>query len=442
MKNKVNDNQSKATSSKPGDARSKVDSVKKETVKLDPKAKIKGKQIVEIVEEVKPPPPKEKIIERFIVITTYNDIETMKTLTELFEAINKEAFGLQSNKDIYNRMLTEEEQEGYMDYITGFQLLDNTIRFTILEGIAGKGMKLVRERIPKLNINSNKFKIFANSSVLFETRLYAKFGLCLKFIKLRSTLNEILTTPDIYLKAAKCRDIYNCFLNLGFILNASELRSIAENRLFPNADHLLLLERKYADILTDEDLTGIKVEKRVKKKRAVTGLTTNTLMSTSVNNKSYKTLNISIQKDLNSSNNISYGINSERPMVVPESLMKKKVDSYNYNYFKYKESQLFKTVDTHGKNLDLIKTLNEKANTNKFIKNDVEGTVNKNSVYIYGNHTKNHYNEIVEKMRQEYAVDKNSYYTYSKDYLMLNFPIIKSTSEYDDYAANKQVIYI
>jgi hypothetical protein len=360
----------------------------------------------------------------------------MKTLSELFETINKEAFNLQSNKDIYNRQLTDEEQESYIDYVTGFQLLDNTMRFTILEGITGKGMKLIRERIPKLNVNNNKFKIFANSKVLFETRLYAKFGLCLKFIKLRSTLADILTTPDIYLKAPKCRDIYNTFLNIGFILNAFELKAIAENGLFPVADHLLMLERKYADILTDEDLTGVKVEKKVKKKRAVTGLTTNI---SSLTCKSAKTPNVSSRKDLNNSN--SAVSTTEKP-IEPHELKSKKVDSYNYEYFKFKESQLFRTIDTHGKNLDYIRTLNEKANTGKFIMNDVEGTVNKNSVYIYSNHTKNHYNEIVDKMRSEYLADKNSYYTYSKDYLMLNFPVIKPQTDYDRYVENKNVIFV
>jgi hypothetical protein len=368
----------------------------------------------------------------------------MKTLTELFESINKEAFGLKSNKDIYSRLLTEEEQEGYLDYISGVQIIDTNLRLTILEGITGKGMKLIRDRIPKLDVNNSKFKIFANSKILFDTRLYAKFGLCLKFIKLRSTLNDILTTPDIYLKANKCREIYNCFLNFGFIINNSfELKNIVDNHLFPNADHLLLLERKYGDILNDEDLTGIKVEKKVKIKNVI-NKSPNTSYSSSAN-KSHKTANLSSARSNQSkvmSSNRSVTELIQMNQAEEETQKKKRVDSYNYEYFKFKESQLFKVVDTHNKNLNYINKLNEHACTNKFIKIDQGVENDPNSTFIYSKHRQNHCEQVLDKMRQAYIADKNSYYTYSKDYLTLSFPMIKDNNKvYEEYLANKNVKY-
>jgi hypothetical protein len=200
----------------------------------------------------------------------------MKILKELFEKINKEAFQLISTKEIYTRTLTEEEcDDNTKDYISGFQIIDTNIRITIIEGVTEKGIKLVKERLPKLNINSSNKKVFANSQILFDTRIYSKFNLCLKFIKLRNILNDIITTADIYLKSNKYREIFVAFMNLGSILQSSSLQAIADAKLFPNADSLLLLERKYADILIDEDMTGIHTETKKKKKIKIEDNNTN-----------------------------------------------------------------------------------------------------------------------------------------------------------------------
>ena len=60
--------------------------------------------------------------------------------------------------------------------------------------------------------------------------------MCLKFIKLRNTLQEILTTYDIYSKAEKYKEIYDTFIQLGFIVKSTEFSSIVQCNLFPNAD--------------------------------------------------------------------------------------------------------------------------------------------------------------------------------------------------------------
>jgi len=93
-------------------------------------------------------------LERFIYVTTYNDVENMKILKDLFETINKEAFKLKSVKEIYTKTLSEEEQDNNeIDYISGFQLMDSIFRITIIEGISSKAMKIVKEKFEKKDIN-------------------------------------------------------------------------------------------------------------------------------------------------------------------------------------------------------------------------------------------------------------------------------------------------
>ena len=231
------------------------------------KGKGKDKNEPEEEEEPQGPPPEKPLnLERFIYITTYYDNNFMETLKHLFEEINQSAFQLKSVKEIYTRGLTEEERDNNeIDYISGFQIIDKTIRITILEGITGMSMKKVKEALPKNQMNTKNITIFADSKVLFNKRIYSKFDLSLKYIKLRDNLSTILQTYDIYTKANKYRQIYDAFLNFGSILKAETLKEIAEANLFPDAESLLLLERKYADILNDEDMTGLHKEKKKKK---------------------------------------------------------------------------------------------------------------------------------------------------------------------------------
>ena len=54
-------------------------------------------------------------------------------------------------------------------------------------------------------------------------------------------------------------------MKIGSILKAETLKEITQENLFPDAKGILYLERKYGDILKEEDLTGIKKENVIKK---------------------------------------------------------------------------------------------------------------------------------------------------------------------------------
>ena len=114
-------------------------------------------------------PEKEKIFERFIYITTYYDSDFLEKIKLLFEEINQKAFNLSSPKEINTHSLSEEErQSNDIDYISGFQLLDNQKRITILEGLAGKGMQKIKDAFPRTQMNNASKMIFADSNILFD----------------------------------------------------------------------------------------------------------------------------------------------------------------------------------------------------------------------------------------------------------------------------------
>lgn len=247
-------------------------------------------------------------IERFIYITKYNDSETMKTIQVLFEQINQKAFNLISPKEIYTKQLTEDEKTNRaVDYISGFQILDKSLRITILEGVHGKGMSLIKERLPKTQVNSSEKIVYADERILYDKRIYSEFNLCLKYIRLRASLNTILTTYDIYSKWKKYPEIYQTFMNFASILRGDTLEIINNSNLFPSSANLLHLERQYADILTEEDITGIKTVKKAKQKIDINNLMISSGNSLGLSNSLNKSENGSREKTNTISKNSSKG---------------------------------------------------------------------------------------------------------------------------------------
>jgi len=230
------------------------------------KDKLKAKQKEEEEEKEKEviiPKENPKNIERFIYLTNYSDVNSVKTINQLFQDINSSAFNLASKKDIISKELTEEEQNNNeIDYISGIQIMDSELRLTIIEGITGKAMIKVKSSFPKNQMNDQNHMNFSDCSILFDKRLYSKFNLTVKYIKLRQNLRDILTKFDIYVNANKYRNIYDTFMNLGSILRSETMKDISTSNSFPEADKLLELERKYGDILNKEDLTGNKEIKK------------------------------------------------------------------------------------------------------------------------------------------------------------------------------------
>jgi hypothetical protein len=403
----------------------------------------------QVLEEIILPPPKEKEknLERYIHVTTYYDHETMQILKEIFEKVNRDAFNLKSVKEIYTKTLSTDEQDNNnIDYISGLQLIDKNIRITIIEGISNGAMKYVKERLPKLQINDNNKKIFSNKNILFNKRIYSKFNLSLKFIKLRDNLNNILNTFDIYMKANKYKEIYNSFMNFGFILQSKTFSEIAHAELFPPAESLLLLERKYADILNDEDMTGIHTQPKKKKKINIDENLIN--MTSSINSN----LTLTNSAPDNSKNLSKPTIQDERKKVS----LRIKLESFNPDFDKHIQLRDSNKKDYHHINLDTINKLEKRNKSEKHFcrfdhdknkDNQIHNLSNEikmpDNVYLYSCQKNNYYNLYVKELAEKIKKDPNNFYTYSKEHLTLSFPMVEPYVNYD-YAAhlkNKQVRY-
>ena len=429
-------------------------STKGKEVQKQPQKKGNNKNEPEEEEPQGPPPEKPLNLERFIYVTTYLDSNFMQTLKQLFEEINQTAFNLKSVKEIYTKGLTEEEKDNNeIDYISGFQLIDKNIRITILEGITGKAMKKIKEKLPKTQMNNKNYMIFADSNVLFNKRLYSKFDLSLKYIKLRETLSNILQTFDIYTKANKYRQIYDAFLNFGSILKAQTLKEISEAKLFPDAESLLLLERKYADILNDEDMTGIHKEKKKKRRIKLDSLTkTSTSGFSGQSNSNRKTKR---SDSLNDSGVQSLDNKSKKIEEIEKNNLEKNekqeievkkngpiIDARNQeylNFLKEKKLKRIKSEDIWKRNFEDLKNMKKKPHQDRFCMHSPLAS-SSHKIILFSPSKINHYEEITKTMREKYLKDKNNFYTYSLFGLTLNFPMIERdrNEEYIKYIENKK----
>ena len=425
-----------------------------------PDKKGKNKNEPEEEEEPQGPPPEKPLnLERFIYVTTYLDSNFISNLKQLFEEINQEAFNLKSVKEIYTKGLTEEERDNNeIDYISGFQLIDRNIRITILEGITGKAMKKIKEKLPKTQMNTKNYMVFADSNVLFNKRLYSKFDLSLKYIKLRDTLSNILQTFDIYTKANKYRQIYDAFLNFGSILKAQTLREISEANLFPDAESLLLLERKYADILNDEDMTGIHKEKKKRRRIKLDTLTktstsgfsggSNSNKKTTKRSESLNDSGIPSSEDKskkieeNEKNNVEKNDKAEIEVKNSGPLIDARNPEYE-NFLKQKQLKRFKSHDIWKRNFEDLHNMKRKPHENRFCMFTPMAT-SSHKLILFGPSKINHYEEITKNMREKYLNDTKHFYTYSLYGLTLNFPMIERdrNEEYIKYIENKRKWHI
>ena len=372
-------------------------------------------------------------VERIVIITTYNDSEFLSNLKKCFEIINQQAFNLKSPKEIYTRDLSEDEKKSLnIDYISGVQILDKSMRITFLEGLKGKSIEKIKEFIPKNKMNNKTYKYFSDSNIFFNERIYSLFLLNLKYIKLRNTLKEILTTYDLYSKADKQREIYDSFLKIGSILRVDTMKDIKEMDLFPKAEHLLMLERKYADMLFEEDLTGINTNKKNKKKKKKKLFELNDEKEKQMKkSQTEKLLNIKKNYQLNE-NSINNNFMNK--------IIKPKLDSHNINYIKYlnEKPEQESIKETFEKNLKYLKEMKKKEYF-RFcmpVKENLKECQSQRNILFNSSVKNNYYVNLINSMGEKYKNDKNYHYTYSKEKIFLNFPIQDKIDEYKKFDKN------
>ena len=201
-----------------------------------------------------------------VIVIPYRAPDQVKAIEASFEAINIKALNLPNVRYLSTKELSEDDKVNrQLDFLGGFVLIDKEMRLYIFEALSGcmNQFYLANERE---HPNDRRFKMIYNPEIKFKNRLYQPFDCAIKKIKLRDSLTQIMAASDIYLRSKVPEDMYDTLQRFAEIRKLDRASLIRDFNLYPSAENLLTLERKYGDSLTVYDLTGQKPKKKKKVK--------------------------------------------------------------------------------------------------------------------------------------------------------------------------------
>ena len=224
---------------------------------------------VPVQEEVKPPekpviPP--GLYARAVYLFPYKNQAFVQTLQSTLESLNRRSLQIEAEgrRALAARILSpQEEANPTLDIITGFEIIDTNVRMYVFEGLFTGLMREFTDMVPKTEHNQDMCKTLINTELKFDERLYVKFGPDFRRIRLREPLEQILLNPDVYIRSKVSEQLLNTLERLMDIRRSDRLKHIKEFNLCPSLEDLLLLERKYGEALTEEDITGVPKKPKV-----------------------------------------------------------------------------------------------------------------------------------------------------------------------------------
>lgn len=379
-----------------------------------------------------PPPPPPEIYSRLIYILPYNSPDLVERIQTVFEQYNCRALNLEhvSRSALAARVLSSEELSNKeLDIITGFELIDSQFRVYVFEGMPLGGIQYLNESIPREQKNTTQFTILSNSDIKFNQRLYLEFGASLKMIKLREPLASILMNPDLYIRAKVSEDLMNTLHKLIEIRRAGRLNLVKDFNLCPNTESLSVIERKYGDALTYEDLYG--KPETVKKKVRLRNPSTSPDAAPRASNVSQTSM-FSRMEDDKSVAQTKYsvaskaGVSFEKPTpeIRQRSKCKPETDHKNFAF----EEKIKKRAEEGPKNFNgtYKEQVKYQSDINKLSKPDDKVRIDpgNSEVYIYSGQKLNSTEILKQQMAEEYAKDKNHFYSQSTDHLTLAWPVV------------------
>lgn len=341
------------------------------------------------------------IYERAVYVLPYeNSSELLDKILGSIEKINLEGLNLENSKQLNTKEFSEEERNNRkLDFIGGFEIMDSEFRMFVIEGLGGKGHSM--DKFYKMNErtqpNQKRLRLLLNPEVRFKNRMYLDFNASIKRLKLRDTLTKIMSSPDVFLRSKVPEEIYDTLQKLAEIRKFDRIKYLKDYNLFPDADLLLSLERKYGDSLSHKDLYGIPAKAKRKKKpiREDEGMESS-LILTKQQEESMKQTGMTATKKF--------------------KLQEPSETSEQYSDQKLRHSQTQRKTKKNDLGYSPSKTLNKRRERIEF----PEGV----EVYMYSGQRLNYYEQQKEEIRKKVAQDKANFYTYSPEHLSLAFPIV------------------
>ena len=169
------------------------------------------------------------LFERAVFMFPYKNKELLQQIQNTMFEINGAAL---PEVSLRSYQLTEDERvaanEGRLDIITGFTVIDDKHRIIVIEGIGGSdgGMGRMAEAVRRSQANGPDTRIYRDSAIRFHDRVYTEFDVDLKRIRLRNVLSEIVEKSDIYNIAKVSKECFRALHDLQRLTESTRLRQI------------------------------------------------------------------------------------------------------------------------------------------------------------------------------------------------------------------------
>jgi len=139
---------------------------------------------------------------RLVLVVRESEVATIQAVLRAVRAHNGGLLGVgPDSPELRTLRLTEEQKaDPHLDLLTGFACLEGWRRVMVVEGLRDRGLQAVVEAVPNrlARRNGADYKLLYNPSVRFANRLYGDFGPTLKQIKMKQSLQEIASRPELY----------------------------------------------------------------------------------------------------------------------------------------------------------------------------------------------------------------------------------------------------
>lgn len=208
---------------------------------------------------------------RMVFLFKYDNDNVLEALNHALNAVNMRALpNIQGTVRSYS--LSQEEEQaannGELDIVCGFSIIDDDTRMVVLEGLAGydKGMESVFIDMPRFNVNDNDVKILSNPEVLFPHRIYTEYGPDIKRIRPREKLKILVQKPELYDRKQVDQVCFEALEKIMELRRATELQQTKELTMYPSAESLNKMELLYGEAISKEDIEG---SRAIRAKRAL-----------------------------------------------------------------------------------------------------------------------------------------------------------------------------
>eukprot|EP00892_Ulva_mutabilis_P005256 jgi/Ulvmu1/3101/UM015_0141.1 len=172
-------------------------------------------------------------------------------------------------KEVLQSLSIHELDEGSstdasLDVFTGFHLVDGKQRIIVVEGLAEQAMQTLIVQVAEWALRNNSplsngqhRRVLYNGALRYSERLYHSLGANLWILKTRRPLKRLLQTPSTFTRSQVRSECKEGLRRLGCLDRLQWARQLDGMALWPTAQHLNLIDRKFGGALTRADTLGV-----------------------------------------------------------------------------------------------------------------------------------------------------------------------------------------